>query len=87
MKHLKQYENFNILKKTLMGGDYIMTTNYDHPMRIAYMPDKGDRTITTVPFYKEFKVKNSIDIPLENVIRKLTDEEVELFLISNKYNL
>jgi hypothetical protein len=83
MKYLKTYEGIAKYKT----GDYIIVNNYKETLRVAFTPDDGDNYVVAVSCNKEFKVKNSVEIPLDKIVRKLTDKEAELFLSTNKYNL
>ena len=83
MKYIKTYEGIAKYK----AGDYIIANNYKEALRVAFTPDDVDNYVVAVSCDKEFKVKNSVEIPLNKIVRKLTDEEAELFISTKKYNI
>jgi len=103
MKHLKTYENQGLLAESLKIGDYIFVDlsnfndNYiidnDLPSDYLHQPAK----ITVIldnrhefPYEVKFKNESITQLNDEEIIRKLTDIEVEEFethLTAKKYNL
>jgi len=83
MKYLSTYEGIAKYR----AGDYIIANNYKEPLRVAFTPDNGNNYVVAVSCNKEFKVKNSVEVPLDKIVRKLTDKESKLFISTNKYNI
>jgi len=83
MKYIKKFEKSRVSRR----GDYIIANNYKEALRVAFTPDDGDNVVVVVSCNKEFKVKNSVEIPLNKIVRKLTDKEAELFISIKKFNI